>query len=57
MCKGIDIDTTDGTEHTEHTECVKPQTFARSIVYFTGDKKEGTLEAKKHTNGGDQIIF
>lgn len=54
LAEGTDMDTTAGTEL---IEWVKSEIFQRNIASFAGDKEDEALDAKKHTDRGDEISF
>lgn len=54
VAEGTNIDT---TVRTGHTERVEPETFPGGIPSFAGDKEERAMEAKKYTDGGDELSF
>lgn len=49
-----DINNTTGTDHTKWEE---PETFPRYIAPFAGDKKDGAMDAKKHTDRVGELFF
>lgn len=42
---------------TEFTSLVESETFPVDIAPFAGDKEEGAMEAKKHTDGVSELSF
>lgn len=48
---------TDTTRGTTYTESVELETLAGDKAPFTGNKEEGALAAKMHTDGLDELSF
>lgn len=54
VTEGTRIDTTAGMEYTKWVEL---EGFLGNIFPFAGDKEEGTEEARKYTDGPDELSF
>lgn len=52
--EGTSIDPSSGTEY---TKSVEPVPFWGSIARFASDKKEETLEARRHTDKPGEMFF
>lgn len=54
VADGTSIDTTLGMEYTEWVEF---ETFPEGIALFSSDKEQGAREAKRHTDGPNELSF